>query len=240
MPAPPMTRKTWLTSTRDWLRGADLQVITGLVAIGVLVLVFIRLGSAVSGAGTDDFDQAVLLALRDAPDDPIGPPAFEGAVMHLSALGSGAVTSLVVLIAASYLALSGRRRYALLVIGCAVGTLIAMAALKGLFDRPRPSVVTHIDPPGGESFPSGHSMISAALYPMLAVLIARTLPTRKQRVFVIAAGAFLALLVGVTRLYLGVHYPTDVLAGWTVGLSVALIGGVVARRISVRRSKTDV
>ena len=232
-----MTRKTWLTSTRDWLRTADLQVVSALFALGVLILIFLRISAEVSELGTDEFDRSVLLAMRDAPDDPIGSPAFEGAVMHLSALGSGAVTTLVVVIAATFFALSGRWRYAALVIACAVGTLLWMELLKGLFDRPRPTVVVPIDPPGGESFPSGHSMISAAIYPMLAVLIARALPTRRLRVFAIATGAFLAMLVGVSRLYLGNHYPTDVLAGWTVGLGWALICGVVARRM---RARTDV
>lgn len=215
----------------DWLRARDLRVVAELAGVGILALVFLNIGREVSGLDTDRFDKAILLALRNTPDDPKGGAGFEGAVMHLSALGSGAVTSLIVLIATLYFALAGRWRYALLMIACAVGTLIAMELLKGLYERPRPTVVTQLDPPGGLSFPSGHSMISAALYLTLGVLIARTLPRRRLRIFVVVTAATIAVMVGVTRLYLGVHYPTDVLAGWTAGITWALICGIVVRRL---------
>jgi undecaprenyl-diphosphatase len=218
----------------DWLRARDLRLIAGLAAIGLLGLAFIKLGRAVTGAELHEFDNAILLALRAAPDDPLGSPGVEAAVMHISALGSGAVTGLIVLIATIYFALAGHWRYALLMIACAVGTGVGMSVLKDFYERVRPTVVTHIDPPGGLSFPSGHSMISAALYMTLAVLIARTLPRRRLRVFVVATGALLALLIGISRLYLGVHYPTDVLAGWTAGLLWALVCGLIVFRLGKR------
>ena len=92
-------------------------------------------------------------------------------------------------------------------------------------------MVTHIDPPGGLSFPSGHSMISMALYMTLAILISRALPERALRRFVIGTGLFLTLIIGVSRMYLGVHYPTDVLAGWTAGGAWALVCGALAYRL---------
>ena len=154
--------------------------------------------------------------------------------MHLSGLGSGAVVTLVCVISVTFLCLAGRWRYAALVVACAVGTLLVMMMLKGIYDRPRPTIVTPIDQPGDESFPSGHSMISSALYPTLAVLIARALPTRRLRVFTVACGVFMAGMIGISRLYLGVHYPTDVLAGWTVGVMWALVCGIVARKLAPR------
>lgn len=205
-----------------------------LAVIGGLVFAFIKIGRAVSGNETSGFDETILLALRDAPDDPIGPPSLTAAVMHISALGSGAVTGLIVLITTLFFVVSKHYRYALLMIACSLGTLAGMALLKDFYERERPTVVTHIDPPGGHSFPSGHSMISAALYMTLAVLIARTLQTRRQRVFVVAMGAIMMMLIGLTRLYLGVHYPTDVLAGWTAGLLWALVCGLLVERIGKR------
>lgn len=204
---------------------------TGLAAIGVLAVAFTAIARAVDGNTTREFDEAILLALRTAPDDPIGSPSLTAAVMHLSALGSGAVTGLIVLIATVFFALAGRWRYALLMLACSLGTLAGMFLLKGLFERERPTVVTHFDPPGGHSFPSGHSMISAALYLTLAVLIARSLQRRRLRAYVVAAGALLTMLVGWTRLYLGVHYPTDVLAGWTFGALLAIASGLLVSQL---------
>ena len=165
--------KAKLRASLDWLRAKDLRLVAILAVIGGLVFAFIKIGRSVSGGGTSGFDEAILLALRDAPDDPIGPPSLTAAVMHISALGSGAVTGLIVLITTLFFVVSKHYRYALLMIACSVGTLAGMALLKGFYERERPTVVTHIDPPGGHSFPSGHSMISAALYMTLAVLIAR-------------------------------------------------------------------
>ena len=231
-----MPRSSWVRDRLEWLRAADLRLLAELAAIALLIVAFVWIGSAIGELDPGAFDRAILLALRHAPDDPIGSRDVEVAVMHLSALGSGAVTTLIVLIAIAFFALAGRWRYALLVAACALGTLLAMELLKSLYARSRPTVVTQLDPPGGLSFPSGHSMISAALYLTLGVLIARAMPTRRLRVFAIATAAFLAILVGLSRIYLGVHYPTDVLGGWTAGLTWALICGVAVRHLGKRRA----
>lgn len=229
--------KARLRSGVAWLRARDLRLLAAFAAIGLLLLVFVNIGRVIDADATRRFDEAILLALRTAPDDPIGSTALTAAVMHLSALGSGAVTGLIVLITTLFFALAGHWRYALLMLACSLGTLAGMVLLKGLYERERPTVVLHIDPPGGHSFPSGHSMISAALFMTLAVLIARTLERRRLRIYVVAAGAALTLLIGVTRLYLGVHYPTDVLAGWTAGLLWALICGSLVFRLGARGAK---
>jgi undecaprenyl-diphosphatase len=117
------------------------------------------------------------------------------------------------------------------VVVCAAGTVAWMFVLKQLYGRPRPTIVTQIDPPGGMSFPSGHSMLSTALYLTLAVLIARTFDDRRLKLLTVGIGAGLALLIGLTRVYLGVHYPSDVIGGWTAGVTWALACGVLARRL---------
>ncbi|MBA2540067.1 MAG: phosphatase PAP2 family protein [Deltaproteobacteria bacterium] len=216
---------------KGWLKNQDLRLLMELAIVGALVVAFLKIAHEVA-EGTESFDHTILLALRDTPSDPIGSPGTEAAIMHLSGLGSGAVTTLVCVMAVTFLCLSGRWRYAGLVVACAVGTLLVMLVMKGIYDRPRPTIVTAIDPPGDESFPSGHSMIASALYPTLAVLVARALPTRRLRVFTVACGVFLAGMIGISRLYLGVHYPTDVLAGWTIGCTWALLCGIVARKLA--------
>lgn len=219
---------------RDWIRALDLKVVAALVAIGALALLFLAIGSEVAEGETARIDRTILMWFRTTPADPIGSPEVEAAMMHISALGSGAVTGLIVVVASLFFALAGRWRYALLVVASAAGTLVWMSLLKTFYDRPRPTIVRALDPPGGLSFPSGHSMISAALYLTLAVLIARALPARRLRVFVVAVGALLTALIGVSRIYLGVHYPTDVLAGWTAGAAWALACGVAVQLLGRR------
>lgn len=221
--------RRWLEARIKWLRAPELRLLVILGVIAALVLVFLVLGSEVAEGETQAFDRAILLGFRHTPDDPIGSLGFQAAVINLSALGSVAVTTVVTLIAIGYLVLANRRRLAALVAVCALGAAAWMWLLKTLYGRTRPTVVTQLDPLSSLSFPSGHSMISAALYLTLAVLIARTLPERRLRIFVVATGAALAVLVGLSRIYIGVHYPTDVVAGWAVGVAWALACGLLAR-----------
>src|SRR5688572_26150789 len=125
--------RNWLTTRLEWLRAADLRLAAELAVIGALVVAFILIGNAVGG-GIDQLDKNILLAMRDAPDDPWGPHWLEAGMQHLSALGSIAVTGLVAIIAVLFLLVGRKPRLALLVVMCAVGTLIAMAVLKGLYD----------------------------------------------------------------------------------------------------------
>ena len=221
-----------------WMR-ADLRLVAELAAIGILILVFLKVAHETTQFDTDDMDEKILLALRNTPDDPIGSPQVEAAVMHISALGSGAVTGLFILIFTLYFALAGRWRYALLMLATALGTLAAMGLLKWAYGRERPTIVTQIDPPGGLSFPSGHSMISMALYLTLGMLLAQAEKKRHLKIFVIATSAVLALMIGVSRMYLGVHWPTDVLAGWTAGATWALICGLAIRRVGRNKIEGD-
>ena len=223
---------SWESRLPTWLQQRDLRLVLELIVLAGLVLAFLKIGHEIGDDSMERFDRAILLAFRASPGDPLGSPGFEAAIMHLSGLGSGAVTGLVTVIAVAFLCLAGRWRFAALVLACALATLLAMWLLKGIYERPRPSIVTAIDPPGDASFPSGHSMISSALYLTLATMIARALPTRRLRVFAVAIGALLTLMIGVSRLYLGVHYPTDVLAGWTVGATLALACGILARKLA--------
>lgn len=210
------------------------MVLGAIAGCALLLLGFLVLASEVTRLHTDDFDRAVLLALRRAPDDPLGSRAVEEVMLNLSALGSAAVTMLIAGLVTAYYALAGHRWYAALIVVSTGGAALVMTALKQLYARPRPSIVTQLGVPSGLSFPSGHSMLAAALYVTLAVMIARTLERRRLRVFVVAAGVAIALLVGVTRVYLGMHYPTDVLAGWTAGLLWALACGLVVRQLGRR------
>lgn len=199
--------------------------------IGLLLIGFALLAAAVTAAATEPVDHAVLLALHREGSEPVGPLWLERAVVNLSALGSTAVVVLIAGLAGLFLLFDRRPRQALL-LGITMGVAVATVwLLKGLFARPRPSIVEPLYVASGLAFPSGHALLSAVLYPTLGILIASNLRERAPKVFVFAAAAVLALLVGVTRVYLGVHYPSDVLGGWLIGLAFAFAAGLLVQRL---------
>jgi undecaprenyl-diphosphatase len=227
-----------LRSVRDSMRARDLRLVSRLLVLAVLVWCFLGLATLAASTRGEGIDHAVLRALRTdaAGTDPVGPPWLESAFMNISALGSGAVATLVVIFVLGFLLLDRKPRLALLVAACGAGTALVIHFLKLAFERGRPSIVTALQPASGLSFPSGHAMISVALYLTLGVLIAGSLEHRRLRVYVVGGAALLAVLIGSSRVYLGVHYPTDVLAGWTVGLAWALLCGLVERALQRRGS----
>lgn len=201
------------------------------IVIVALVVGFIALASGVLAAATEPFDNALLQALRTPAGDPIGPVWLERAVLNLSALGSSAVAVLVVSVAALFLFLDKRPRQAMLVIGVASIAAIGLRLLKLGVGRERPTIVEHVEVVGGLSFPSGHTLIATFLYPTLGMLIASNMKDRRLKAYVFTVTAVLALLVGFTRVYLGVHYPSDVLGGWLLGLAFATAAGMLIRSL---------
>ncbi len=164
-------------------------------------------------------DDRVVLALRTAGDasDPIGPRWFEEMVRDVSALGSPIVLAAVIAIAVGYLALLRKGRSALFITFVAIGGQAGSLALKALFGRARPELVPHGTAVYSRSFPSGHSMMAAIVFLALALAITELTPDRRLRVFSFVAAALLTVAVGFSRVYLGVHWPTDVLGGWLAG-----------------------
>lgn len=212
------------------------------VTLAVIVLIagalwaFVALAAEMIEGDLHAFDEAVLLALRTPGDanDPIGGRMVETAMRDLTALGGVTVLVLLTLTVMAYLALR-RERHAALFLGCAVlgGQIISFLAKSG-FSRPRPDLVPHGVEVMTASFPSGHSMMSAITYLTLAVMLARTEEAPRMRVFFMTVAAVLAMLVGVSRVYLGVHWPSDVLAGWSLGAAWALGVWLVARSLERR------
>jgi undecaprenyl-diphosphatase len=143
-------------------------------------------------------------------------------VVDLSALGGFAVLALVTLLAVGYLLALKRWGGALLLLAATLGGTALSEGLKVGFNRPRPDLVAHIVETTSMSFPSGHAMLSAVTYLTLGALIARTQKRKRLRAYVLGAAIVLTLLIGASRVYLGVHWPTDVLAGWCLGAAWAL------------------
>jgi undecaprenyl-diphosphatase len=211
---------------------AELTILViGLVLCAVLFL-FIRLASEVMAGDTQTLDVQIIRSLRSAADpaQPIGPPWMEGAILDITALGSPVVLGLIVVIIVGYLLLEARYVTAAIVLASSVSGEILNELLKLFFERPRPSVVPHLRTVMTASFPSGHAMESAIIYLTLGALLMRVVEGRITRIYCMAMAMLLTLLVGVSRVFLGVHYPSDVLGGWMLGFVWAVLTLLVTRR----------
>jgi undecaprenyl-diphosphatase len=210
-----------------------------LVTAFVVVLAvygFIELAEEMREGDMRRFDEWVLRLFRHDTDlaVPVGPPWLAGAVTDLTALGGTAVLVMVILVTLGYLVLQRRYAATALVIAASSGGGFLSIALKQAFARTRPEIVPHLVVVRGASFPSGHSMAAAVIYLTLGALLARFAARRRVRIYVLAVSFGVTFLIGITRVYLGVHYPTDVLAGWAAGLAWALLCWLVARYLQYR------
>ncbi len=187
------------------------------------------------------FDTEILLAFRQAghPDVPLGPLWLQGAMRDITSLGSSTVLTLIVTAVIVYLLLIRKAGTALFVLLAVVGGQILSTLLKAGIDRPRPDLVSHLVNETSLSFPSGHAMLSAVTYLTLGSLAARFLPGRTTKIFVLCLAVLTTLLVGVSRVYLGVHWPSDVLAGWCAGFAWAMLCWLVARALQRRHAVID-
>lgn len=196
------------------------------IAIAALAMfAFARLGREVVEGDTRAFDEYLLLALRSSGDhsDPIGPIWVEEMMRDFSALGGTGVLVLVTLGVAGFFFIMKKRDLALMMVGSVTTGIILSQALKWGYSRPRPDLVPALTEVYSQSFPSGHAMMSAVAYLTLGVLCARTAIPRAAKAFLLSAATVLTLIIGVSRVYLGVHWPTDVLAGWAGGAAWAIL-----------------
>lgn len=210
------------------------RLVVGLGAC-VLLLAFVSLAGMVVGGYTLVFDTRILRALRTPgdPSKPVGAVWIEIALFDLTALGGQTLLGLLVASVTGYLLLQ-RRYHTAWFVPYAWGTgKIVEFALKHVFMRARPTVVVPLVQAFDTSFPSGHAMESAIVYLTLAVLVMRFTDRRITKFYCLGMAMVLTLLVGVSRVYLGVHYPTDVLAGWIVGMLWVSICWLTAQRLDM-------
>jgi len=232
-----------LVKLSSWLRRlAELEprVLLAITALAGGILLFAALADEASEGETHHLDRTVLLAMRNPSTlQPIGPPYLQEAARDFTALGGVVVLALLTLGVGLFLLLSERARMGLFVWAAVASGALASTALKAAFNRPRPQLVPHAVIAYYSSFPSGHSMLSAITYLTLGALIARSQRRKRIKVFVLAVAVFITVGVGLTRIYLGVHWPTDVLAGWTAGAVWALICWETAGWLQRRRTLQD-
>jgi undecaprenyl-diphosphatase len=224
---------------------AELALLAGGVVFLLLLLTVMKLAGEVVEGETLKFDTRILLALRDPanPSMPIGPRWLVSAALDITALGSPVVLGLTVIGVAGFLVLQGMWRTGLFVTLASGGALVINVALKHLFQRPRPEVVPHLREVMTMSFPSGHALTSAVVYLTLGALCMRIAERRVTKFYCMAMAMLVTGLVGASRVYLGVHYPTDVIAGWLIGFSWALLCWIVERslerRAGLRRERSQ-
>ena len=220
-----------------WLGGHEAAVLCAVAGIAGGVWIFALIAGDVKDGDSASFDRRLLLAMRRPGDlAPKGSPSFLEAARDVTALGGVVILTLVTAATTGFLALDGKRRMAAFVCGSVLTGSIAAAILKDLFHRPRPDLVPHAMYASSGSFPSGHSMLSAITYLTLGALLARSHERKLLKVYFLFLAILLTFMVGVTRVYLGVHWPTDVLAGWTAGAVWALLCWLVARWLQSRHS----
>lgn len=197
---------------------------------------FVELADDMSEGDTRDFDRILLLAFREPGNlsDPIGPRWFEEVMRDFTALGGTAVLAAVVLAVVGFLILTRKRHFALMVALSVFAGMGLSSLLKLAFARPRPDLVTHAAEVYTHSFPSGHAMLSAVVYLTLGALLARSRAEPRVKIYLLSVAVLLTLVVGISRVYLGVHWPSDVLAGWAIGAAWALMCWLVMLWLQAR------
>ena len=206
-----------------WLLEAGTLI--SLVAIAAAGLLFAELVDEVLERESRAFDNAVLLALRNPldPADPVGPMWLERIFREITILGGTTVVTLITIAVIGFLLVDSKRGAALLVFFSVIGGALLGPLLKVGFNRPRPDLVAHLVEVQTASFPSGHALLSAVAYLTLGALLARVMGQLRLKIYILTIALMLTVLIGSSRVYLGVHWPTDVLAGWLAGALWAVV-----------------
>jgi undecaprenyl-diphosphatase len=201
-----------------------------LMAAFICVLIFARFGYL------EAFDSAILSHPRvlDDPQSLRGGAKFAQAVSDFTALGGLTVLFLITAVTAGYFLIVGKSNLAFVIVSTVVSGWMVSATIKLLVGRTRPEIVPHLVAVHDASFPSGHALVSAVTYLTLGTLLASIQKSKLASRYILSVAVALTLLVGSSRIFLGVHFPTDVIAGWLLGAAWAMICLAIARRFILR------
>ena len=224
------------------LRRVESGALLLIIGVAGALLAFFSLAGEVSDGDTLAYDRRILLALRSPANisDPIGSHSLQEAMRDVTALGGVTVMTLVTVVAALAFLMHGRRRHARVLAATVLLADVSSEVLKHIYGRPRPDLVPHGSYVYSASFPSGHSTMSAATFLTLAMLIASLEPKRDVKIMVFGLAVTLMLAIGFSRVYLGVHWPSDVLAGWCLGAAWALAAWSTLRRFQPKAETSPI
>jgi undecaprenyl-diphosphatase len=206
-----------ISRSENWL-------LPSVLTIAVLLFVFGLIAQEVIEGEPLAFDRSVMLTLRDPanPSAPIGPQWLHEAMRDVTSLGSAVVLAIILFAVVGYQLLARKPAAAWLMLSAVLGGVALNNLLKLGFARPRPEMVAPAAQVFTTSFPSGHATLSAITYLTLGALLSRIHRARSVRIYFMSLAVLLTVLVGLSRIYLGVHYPTDVIAGWCIGAAWAM------------------
>ena len=207
----------------EYFSGIELKVLTSVIAIIVGTLGFILIAAFVSRGSTDIIDIKILKSFRHADNLtlPLGPRWLFEIMRDITSLGGAPILTLITLFVIGYFILKKQYSMLIIILLAVTGGAVMELELKELFGRIRPQIIPNLIAEKSFGFPSGHSMMSAIMYLSLAALIARLQTRWRDKIYIISIAVFLSFMIGISRVYLGVHYPTDVLGGWSLGLAWA-------------------
>lgn len=219
---------------RNLLRRLETRALLLWLGVAGAIWAFLKLAGEMTEGETNAFDGRILLALRRPGDlaDPIGSRSVEESMRDITALGGVTFLTLLTVVATLALLFHRRRTRALVFAGAVIAANISSEVLKQVYDRPRPTLVPHGSYVYSGSFPSGHSALAAATFLTLATVIASLEPYRSTKVLTYVVAIVLTVMVGFSRVYLGVHWPSDVLGGWCLGAAWALAAWIVLNRLT--------
>ena len=231
-----------LFSTSQGNNKTEIKVLLWIFIILIGTLIFILIANAVSEGETKYFDLMILKSLRMPGNlhQPIGPEWLEPAMRDITSLGGATVIVIITVVVAGFLILQKNYNAMWLILIATIGGALVGLGLKELMGRERPPVIFHLVYVNTLSFPSGHSMISAVVYLTQAFLLSHIQKKKSIRVYIITIALILTFLIGISRVYLGVHYPTDVLAGWSIGFAWAFLCWFVVWYIQERNVKMKI
>lgn len=219
------------------VRRTELVLLGAVCLVGALLWGFVAIADEVMEGSTHAMDEAIFMALHDADGSPWGPRWLEEVGRDLTALGGVAVITIVSLSVVGFLAFHRRWREVWSVALPLAAGIALSNLLKFVFERPRPDLVPHLSETYTSSFPSGHAMMAAVTWLTLGALVAEMSSHRRMKLYVVGIAVLVVLLVGVSRVYVGVHWPTDVLAGWTVGAMWSVVCWLVVRYVDMRQGQ---
>jgi len=209
-------------------------VLIGVAMTAGTLWAFLAIADEMAEGETKGIDSRIILALREPGDlnNPIGSKNVEEAVRDITALGGTTLVALVTIVSVLAFLFHKKRLHALVMVGAVLAAWASSQATKAMYGRPRPDLVPHEAYVYSASFPSGHSTMSTAAFLTLAMLVASLEPRRRSKALAYGLAGLVVVGVGFSRIYLGVHWPTDVLAGWCLGAMWALVGWIALRALN--------